>query len=88
MATVVTARKSAWSRVTETEELIGVFMTASALPQYLIQAMFVGAETVTMTMGLSLTISLSELLLLLLLLNDMIQQQTNCITRLVSNESQ
>ena len=33
--------------MTETDELIGVFRVLSALPQYLIHAMFVGAETVT-----------------------------------------
>ena len=45
---VVTARRSHWSRVTETEELMGVFSWILALPQYLMQAMLVGAETVAM----------------------------------------
>jgi len=44
----VTARRSVWSRVTDTEELMGVLRGMDALPQYFTQAMFVGAETVSM----------------------------------------
>ena len=33
--TVVMARRSSWSSVTDTDELIGVFHFLSALPQYL-----------------------------------------------------
>lgn len=43
---VVTARKSAWWSVRERESLMGVLWSVDALPQYFMQAMFVGAETV------------------------------------------
>ena len=45
--TVVVVRRSRWLIVTDTDELIGVLSRASALPQYLITAMFVGDETVS-----------------------------------------
>ena len=34
-----------WSRVTDTDELMGVLNFTSAFPQYLMHAMFVGAVT-------------------------------------------
>jgi len=45
---VVTAHRSDWSRVTDTEELMGVLYSLDALPQYLIHAILVGAVTVSM----------------------------------------
>ena len=46
-ATDVMARRSSWSRVTETDELMGVLNSLLALPQYLMQAIFVGLVTVS-----------------------------------------
>ena len=45
--TVVHARRSSWSRVTDTDEFNGRFSFVSRLPQYLMRAMFVGALHVT-----------------------------------------
>ena len=50
-ATVVTVLKSSISSVLLTEELIGRFSEASRLPQYFIQAMFVGAYEVERRIG-------------------------------------
>ena len=50
-ATVVIDRRSFWSSVTLTELLIGVLNATLSLPQYLMQAMFVGAVTVSMMMS-------------------------------------
>jgi hypothetical protein len=44
--TVVIALRSSWLIVTETEELMGVLARTSRLPQYLMHAMFDGAEWV------------------------------------------
>ena len=44
----MTARRSDWSRVTLTDELMGVLCSTDALPQYLTHAMLVGADTVAM----------------------------------------
>lgn len=41
--TVVVARRSSWFSVTDTLLLMGVLSATDALPQYLMQAMFVGA---------------------------------------------
>jgi len=47
MERVVTDRKVFWERVTLTLLLMGVFNSRDAFPQYFMQAMFVGADTVT-----------------------------------------
>jgi hypothetical protein len=60
---VVIAFKSSWFRVTDTELLIGVFSPTSALPQYLMQAMFVGALCVVEMTGYSIfSVSIASLI--------------------------
>ena len=46
-AALVMARRSSWSKVTETDEFMGVLNALSALPQYLMHAIFVGLVTVS-----------------------------------------
>lgn len=49
--------RSSWFKVTETELLIGVFRPTSALPQYLMQAMFVGAVCVVEITGYAILVN-------------------------------
>lgn len=48
---VVIAFRSSWFMVTDTDELMGVFARTSRLPQYLMQAMLLGAVCVADTFG-------------------------------------